>query len=256
MASTHHIYIYRQATVVQIVEEVNVNAYSDGKVVEYTVHHSMLEMGQHSLRPVKVPLLTPLHCWKHNNWYVSIRTGPWWSNRRGWPGFLLGASLTWGTHGTWMNCGEKAHCQRQYDALDNALLENLWSCHPHRCYFKLFHLSKHCCRPWIPFHKSGILPCHKAKMWSMSLRSTAFRCWLYLYIAHISVQSGISGMWQTNKSWYFCTVADKDEAKLFFDVFKRFYPTTHSKYHQGLSIGDSLWGFLFCNSNWHYLSSS
>jgi len=40
----------RRATVAQIAQEVN--AGSDRKVSEYTVHHSLLHMGLHSCRPV------------------------------------------------------------------------------------------------------------------------------------------------------------------------------------------------------------
>ena len=29
---------------------------------EYTVHRSLLGMGLHSCRPVRVPMLTPVHC--------------------------------------------------------------------------------------------------------------------------------------------------------------------------------------------------
>ncbi len=52
----------RQVTVAQTAQEVN--AGSDGKVSEYTVHHSLLCMGLHSRRPVRVPMLTPVHCQK------------------------------------------------------------------------------------------------------------------------------------------------------------------------------------------------
>ncbi len=53
----------RRATVAQIDQEVN--AGSDGKVSEYTVHHSLLRMGLHSCRQVRVPMLTPVHLRKH-----------------------------------------------------------------------------------------------------------------------------------------------------------------------------------------------
>ena len=53
----------RRATVAQIAQEVN--AGSDRKVSEYTVHHSLLRMGLHSCRPVRVPMLTPVHRRKH-----------------------------------------------------------------------------------------------------------------------------------------------------------------------------------------------
>ena len=56
----------RRATVAQTAEEIN--AGSDRKVSEYTVHHSLLCMGLHSCRPVRVPMLTPVHCRKHQQW--------------------------------------------------------------------------------------------------------------------------------------------------------------------------------------------
>ena len=56
----------RRATVAQIAEEVN--AGSDRKVSEYTVHHSLLCMGLHSCRPVRVSMLTPVHRRKHQQW--------------------------------------------------------------------------------------------------------------------------------------------------------------------------------------------
>ncbi|ROL42711.1 Whey acidic protein [Anabarilius grahami] len=49
----------RRATVGQTAQEVN--AGSDRKVSEYTVHHSLLHMELHSCRPVRVPMLTPVH---------------------------------------------------------------------------------------------------------------------------------------------------------------------------------------------------
>ncbi|ROL41697.1 hypothetical protein DPX16_9288 [Anabarilius grahami] len=49
----------RRATVAQIAQEVN--AGSDRKVSEYTVHHSLLRMELHNRRPVRVPMLTPVH---------------------------------------------------------------------------------------------------------------------------------------------------------------------------------------------------
>ncbi|KAK3553533.1 hypothetical protein QTP70_004166 [Hemibagrus guttatus] len=56
----------RRATVAQIAEEVN--AGSDRKESEYTVHHSSLRMVLHSCRPVRVPMLTPVHLKKHQQW--------------------------------------------------------------------------------------------------------------------------------------------------------------------------------------------
>ena len=55
----------RWATVAQIAE---VNAGSDKKVSEYTVHRRLLCMGLHSHRPARVPMLTPVHYWKRQQW--------------------------------------------------------------------------------------------------------------------------------------------------------------------------------------------
>ncbi|KAK3508236.1 hypothetical protein QTP70_017665 [Hemibagrus guttatus] len=57
----------RQATVAQTVAE-EVNAGSDRKVSEYTVHHSLLRTGPHSYRSVRVSMLTPVHHRKHQQW--------------------------------------------------------------------------------------------------------------------------------------------------------------------------------------------
>ena len=56
----------RRATVAQIAQEIN--AGSDRKVSENTVHRSLLRMGLHSCRPVRVPMLTPVHRRKHQQW--------------------------------------------------------------------------------------------------------------------------------------------------------------------------------------------
>ncbi|ROL52875.1 Spectrin beta chain, non-erythrocytic 1 [Anabarilius grahami] len=55
----------RRATVAQIAQEVN--AGFDRKGSEYTEHHSLLRMGLHSRRPVRVPMLTPVHRRKCNS---------------------------------------------------------------------------------------------------------------------------------------------------------------------------------------------
>ena len=52
---------YRRATVAQI-------AGSDRKVSEYTVQYSLVRMGLHSHRPVRGPMLTPVHCRKRQKW--------------------------------------------------------------------------------------------------------------------------------------------------------------------------------------------
>lgn len=76
--------------------------------------------------------------------------------------------------------GKRQQCEimnqpgRRSDALGNVLLG---SCHPWGCYFDMYHLAKHCCRPftpfqfmetfpWIAFPRSqwGNATCHKAKM--------------------------------------------------------------------------------------------
>ena len=102
-----------------------------------------------------------------NNGHVSIRTGPR-SNGRRWPclmnhvffyiTWMAGAcvSLTWGTRGTRIHYGKKASRWRQCDGLGSVLLGNLWSCHSCGWYFDMYHLPKHCCRSWAPFHGDGI----------------------------------------------------------------------------------------------------
>lgn len=68
------------------------------------------------------------------NGYVSLTMGPWKDQRKRvvWSdvsNFLqhhvikdAGASLTWGTFGTWMRFGKKASWGRQWDALGTVLL--------------------------------------------------------------------------------------------------------------------------------------
>ena len=45
---------------------------------------------------------------------------------------------------------------RQCDALGSVLLGNLGSCHPCGCYFDMYHLAKHYCRPCTPLHGNSI----------------------------------------------------------------------------------------------------
>ncbi|ROI37056.1 Protein phosphatase 1 regulatory subunit 12C [Anabarilius grahami] len=59
----------RRAPLAQIAQEVN--AGSGRKVSEYTVHHSLLCMGLHSCRPVRVPMMTPVHCRKSQQSYLT-----------------------------------------------------------------------------------------------------------------------------------------------------------------------------------------
>lgn len=56
-----------------------------------------------------------------------------------------------------MHYGKQASRQRQGDHLGNALLGNIWSCHPCGCYVDMHHLSKHYCRPCTPFYGNGTL---------------------------------------------------------------------------------------------------
>ncbi|KAK3568655.1 hypothetical protein QTP86_011412 [Hemibagrus guttatus] len=41
------------------------------KVSEYTVHRSLLRMELYSRRPVRVPMLTPVHHQKHQQWALE-----------------------------------------------------------------------------------------------------------------------------------------------------------------------------------------
>ena len=55
-----------RAAVAQINEELH--AGSDRKVSKYIVHHSLLCMGWHSRRPARVPMLSPIHRQKCQQW--------------------------------------------------------------------------------------------------------------------------------------------------------------------------------------------
>uniref|UniRef100_A0A8P4G4M8 Transposable element Tcb1 transposase n=1 Tax=Dicentrarchus labrax TaxID=13489 RepID=A0A8P4G4M8_DICLA len=75
----------RRATVAQIAEKVN--AGSDRKVSEHTVHRSLLRIGLRRYRPVRVPMLTPVHCrerlqWalEHQNWTTEQWKKVAWSD--------------------------------------------------------------------------------------------------------------------------------------------------------------------------------
>uniref|UniRef100_A0A8P4K6M0 Transposable element Tc1 transposase n=1 Tax=Dicentrarchus labrax TaxID=13489 RepID=A0A8P4K6M0_DICLA len=56
----------RRATVAQIAEKVN--AGSDRKVSEHTVHRTLLRLGLRGRRPVTVPMLARVHCQKRLQW--------------------------------------------------------------------------------------------------------------------------------------------------------------------------------------------
>ncbi|ROL43068.1 Rho guanine nucleotide exchange factor 2 [Anabarilius grahami] len=81
---------------------------------------SLLRMELHSCRPVRVPMLTPVHHRKSQQWtreHQNWTTEQWkkvaWSDESGgWPGVCACASLTWGTHGTRMHYGKKASRRR------------------------------------------------------------------------------------------------------------------------------------------------
>uniref|UniRef100_A0A671YBG6 Tc1-like transposase DDE domain-containing protein n=1 Tax=Sparus aurata TaxID=8175 RepID=A0A671YBG6_SPAAU len=76
---------HSKATVAQIAERIN--AGSDRKVSEYTVHRSLLRMGVRSRRPVRLPMLTTV-LWRmrlkwaleHQNWTTEQWKRVVWSN--------------------------------------------------------------------------------------------------------------------------------------------------------------------------------
>ncbi|KAK3518727.1 hypothetical protein QTP70_009665 [Hemibagrus guttatus] len=81
----HLVQVHRRATVAHIAEKVN--AGSDRKVSEYTVHRSLLRMGLRRRRQVRVPKLTPVHRQKrlqwareHQNWTLEQWKKVAWSN--------------------------------------------------------------------------------------------------------------------------------------------------------------------------------
>ncbi len=116
------LYSSKKPTVAQIAQEVN--AGSDEKVSEYTVHRSLLCMGLLSRRPVRVPMLTPVHRRKCQEWAREDQnwTTEQWKKvaRSDESRFLLhhldGRVLSRGTHGTRMHYGKKASRRRQCDA--------------------------------------------------------------------------------------------------------------------------------------------
>ena len=87
----------------------------------------LLRMGLSSCRPVRVPILTPVHCQKclrrMNHVFFHIT-------------WMAVCVCITGIH-----YGKKASWLRQCDALGNVLLGNLGSCHSYRCYFDTYHLS-------------------------------------------------------------------------------------------------------------------
>lgn len=105
-----HVVQSSKATVAQIAEKVN--AESNRKVSEHTVHRSLLRMGLHRRRPVRVPMLT--HNQKILQWAHEKCTTEQWK-RAHWSEFnflhhvavqVACASLTWGSDGTRKNKDE------------------------------------------------------------------------------------------------------------------------------------------------------
>lgn len=107
-----HVVQSSRATVAQIAEKVN--AESERKVSEHTVHRSLLRMGLRRRRPVRVPTLTHAHNQKLLQWaHEKCSTEQWkkadWSESN----FLhhvavqvACASFTWGSDGTRKNKNE------------------------------------------------------------------------------------------------------------------------------------------------------
>ena len=70
----------RRYTVAQVTE--NFNGGHGRNVSQFTVHRTLLRMGLHSRRLVRVPMMTPVHHRSAYNGHASVGTGPWSSGRR------------------------------------------------------------------------------------------------------------------------------------------------------------------------------
>lgn len=57
------------------------------RMSEYTEHHSLLLIGLHGCKLVRVPMLTPVHYQSINNENFGMRSGPM-SNTQRWPGLM------------------------------------------------------------------------------------------------------------------------------------------------------------------------
>jgi len=125
----------RQATVAQIAQKVN--AVSDRKVSEHTVHHSLLCMELHSLRPVRVPMLTPVHHRKCQQWASEL-------DHRAMEECGLVLSVTfWFWSVTHMAPG-CIYMGRRLAGRGSVMLKAMFfwetrSCHPCGCYFDTYH---------------------------------------------------------------------------------------------------------------------
>lgn len=128
-----------------------------------------------------------------NNGYMSLTMGPWKDQRKRvvWShvSHLLqyhvikdaGASLTWGTFGTWMRFGKKASWGRQWDALGTVLLP----VNGVFFFFKMCPLPQHCCctafhRNLVPdvcgLFQQGTVSYHKAKNGFLCAGSHSSQC--------------------------------------------------------------------------------
>lgn len=96
---------------------------------EQTTHRSLLSMGLHSRRLVRVHMLSPVHRQRHLQWVCECHHWTMEQRKMGGAGLMnpisftscgwLGACVwfTWGRDGTRMHYGKKASRRRQCDAL-------------------------------------------------------------------------------------------------------------------------------------------
>ena len=193
---------------------------SDWKVSEYTVHHSLLCMGQQSSRAVRVPMLTPVHCrkhqqWKHEhqNWTMEQWKSVVWSDEsrfllhhvdgrvRRLPGEHIVPGCTMGRRQAgggsvmlwamfcWETLGPAIHVDV---TLTRTTHLSIVADHVHP-FMEMV--------PW--WSVSRILRCATKQIWlsnGLSSTTTTLRCWLVLQIPQISVQSNICGMCLTKSN--------------------------------------------------------
>lgn len=154
-------------------------------------------MGLNRCRAVRLPILTPVHCPKcqqwaseHRNWtpaqWKKIGLIWWITLSRGWLGVCC------------LLCWRKASWPMQCDALGDVQLGNLHHC---GCYFSSYRLAKLFCRPCAPFHRNNIqldnATCQKAKVFR---KLWGAQRGVDLDSRFSSIHSSISGMCWTNKS--------------------------------------------------------
>lgn len=101
------------------------------------------------------------------NWMEKVEEGGlvWWMFFLPSWGGQVNVSLTWERDGTSRHYGKKSSRWGQCDAFGNVLLVNTGSCRSCRCYFDMYHLSKHCCWSWTPLHGNYIPWCKIFKEW-------------------------------------------------------------------------------------------